>query len=139
MERAAMHKWRMLNLCLKFSEQNSRNILTATSTTWMRLVSSTILLLIKLSPINKSKVPKKIKHITIHITCNADGSDKVESLFIGHANRPLCFKNAAGQHKTGKELGYFYMHNTKAWMTGIFFNIYLQHLNNHVKGRKILL
>ena len=77
--------------------------------------------------------------ITISFTCNADGLDKVEPLFIGHANRPLCFKDRAGRCETGAELSYYYMHNTKAWMIGIFFQLYLQHLNNHVNGRKILL
>jgi hypothetical protein len=77
--------------------------------------------------------------ITIGFTCNADGSDKVEPFFIGHANRPLCFKNAAGQRKTGEELGYFYQSNKKAWMTGGFFKVYLQHLSKYINGRKILL
>jgi DDE superfamily endonuclease/Tc5 transposase DNA-binding domain len=71
--------------------------------------------------------------ITIAFTCNATGTDRFEPLFIGHSAKPRCFKK-----KSGAELGFFYLHNEKAWMTAIFFQQYLFRLNEHVK-RKILL
>ena len=49
--------------------------------------------------------------ITIVIACNADGSDKHEPFFIGHARKPRCFKK-----KTGEQLGFYYRSNKKAWM-----------------------
>jgi DDE superfamily endonuclease len=54
-------------------------------------------------------------------------------LFIGHAARPRCFNK-----KFGKDLGFLYFHNQKAWMSGVIFKEYLIGLNNHV-GRKVLL
>ena len=40
--------------------------------------------------------------------------------------------------KTGADLGFFYLHNQKAWMTGAFFETYLRRFSIHVK-RKVLL
>jgi DDE superfamily endonuclease len=71
--------------------------------------------------------------ITIGFTCNASGSDRLPPLFIGHAAKPRCFKK-----KSGDKLGFFYLHNKTAWMTGIFFEIFLRRLNAHV-NRKVLL
>jgi len=52
--------------------------------------------------------------ITLAFTCNADGTDRFKPLFIGRAAKPRCFNK-----KTGRELGFLYFHNKKAWMTGI--------------------
>lgn len=71
--------------------------------------------------------------LTIAFTVNATGNDRFIPLFIGHANKPRCF-----QKKSGEQLGFFYLSNTKAWMTGAFFRIYLQQFDTHVK-RKVLL
>jgi len=76
---------------------------------------------------------KEKTRITIAFTCNADGSDRMEPLFIGHANKPRCFKK-----KSGQELGFFYLSNKKAWMTGSYFQIFLKKFDMNVK-RKVLL
>jgi len=55
-------------------------------------------------------------------------------LILGHAAKPRCFKK-----KTAKELGFFYMSNKKAWMTGDFFQQYLRQLNAHVNHKVLLL
>ena len=47
--------------------------------------------------------------ITIAFTCNADGTDRFESMFIGHAKKPRSFNK-----KTGEEHGFFYCNNKKA-------------------------
>jgi DDE superfamily endonuclease len=54
-------------------------------------------------------------------------------LIIGHANKPRTFKK-----KSGEELGFFYLSNTKAWMTSVFFENYLRRFNRHIQ-RKVLL
>jgi hypothetical protein len=72
--------------------------------------------------------------LTIGLTCNADGSDRLPPLFIGHAAKPRCFKG-----KTGQELGFYYLNNTKAWMTGVFFLTFIKQFNNHVNKRRVLL
>jgi hypothetical protein len=71
--------------------------------------------------------------LTIALTCNTTGTDRFELLILGHAEKPRCFKK-----KTARELGFYYMSNTKAWMTAQFFQNFLVRFNNHVK-RKVLL
>ena len=50
-------------------------------------------------------------------TANADGSEILDPLIIGHAQRPRCFKR-----KSGKALGFDYWWNKKAWMAGSIFD-----------------
>jgi hypothetical protein len=76
---------------------------------------------------------KNKTRMTIAFTCNADGTDRFEPLFIGHAAKPRCFGE-----KTGAELGFLYFNNKKAWMTGELFDQYLCRFNLHV-DRKVLL
>src|SRR5438046_344153 len=71
--------------------------------------------------------------ITIAFTCDADGTDGFEPMFIGHANKPWSFNK-----KIGEELGFFYHHNKKAWMTGIFFQDYLKKFDRYVCRSVIL-
>jgi DDE superfamily endonuclease/Tc5 transposase DNA-binding domain len=83
---------------------------------------------------NQMEGAKKDKtRLTIAVTCNATGTDRVELLILGHAEKPRCFKK-----KSGREHGFFYLSNKKAWMTGDFFQEYLRRFNSHV-GRKVLL
>lgn len=80
---------------------------------------------------------KKCKsRITVALTCNADGSERLPLVFIGHAKMPRPF-----QKKTGAELGLKYYHNKKAWMTGAIFQDWLLKLEKAMKSRdrKILL
>ena len=65
--------------------------------------------------------------LTLAVTCNATGSDRVELLILGHAERPSCFNK-----KSGREHGFFYLSNKKAWMTGDFFRQYLHRFNAHI-------
>jgi hypothetical protein len=55
------------------------------------------------------KVDKK--RITLAFCANMDGSDKRNTLVIAQAKKPRCFGN-----KTGRDLGFYYFWNTKAWM-----------------------
>ncbi|KIO21035.1 hypothetical protein M407DRAFT_40793, partial [Tulasnella calospora MUT 4182] len=76
---------------------------------------------------------KKVdKHrLTYALTTNADGSEVFPPLIIGHAQRPRCF-----QKKSGKELGFDYWWNKKAWMTGSIFQGYLSNLNTKMKKER---
>ena len=72
--------------------------------------------------------------LTIAFICNADDTDRLSSLFIGHAGKPRCFNK-----KTGAELGFYYLHNKKAYMMRVFFQIFIKQFNNHVNKRRVLL
>jgi len=74
--------------------------------------------------------------LTIAFGANADGSEKLQPFFIGHANKPRAFKK-----KSGEELGFYYRSNTKAWMTGLFFQEWLKRFDCSMKNsnRKCLL
>jgi hypothetical protein len=64
----------------------------------------------------------------VALTANADGTDKLPPLFIGHAKSPRCF-----QRKNGEQLGFLYRNNKKAWMTGVFFQEWLANLDKAMK------
>jgi DDE superfamily endonuclease len=54
--------------------------------------------------------------ITIGLACNADGSEKLEPIFIGRSKNPRCFEKKDPQSR-----GFYYHHNKKAWMIGELF------------------
>ena len=60
--------------------------------------------------------------ITIALTANADGSDKLQLFFIGKAK------------KSGQAHEFLYRNNTKAWMTGVFFQEWLANLDKNNEG-----
>jgi len=81
------------------------------------------------------KVDKR--RITIALTCNSDGSEKLDPLIIGTSKQPRCF-----QKRTAEQLGFTqYYNNSKAWMTGSIFQAFLRSLNSKFasQNRKILL
>lgn len=78
----------------------------------------------------------KKNRLTLALTVNADGSEALEPLFIGHASKPRCFERQSG---ADREVIYFY--NKKAWMNHFIFHQYLLDLNNTFasQNRKVLL
>lgn len=74
--------------------------------------------------------------MSLALAANSDGSDRLELFFIGHAAKPRSF-----QKKTALQHGFYYRHNTKAWMTGVLFREWLQSVDQKMKSkfRKILL
>ena len=54
--------------------------------------------------------------VTIFFADNATGTEKLPPFFIRKSAKPRCF-----QRKTGKQLGFYYQNNKKAWMTAILF------------------
>uniref|UniRef100_A0AAV1T968 HTH CENPB-type domain-containing protein n=1 Tax=Peronospora matthiolae TaxID=2874970 RepID=A0AAV1T968_9STRA len=66
--------------------------------------------------------------ITVALTANADGSDKLPPVFIGHAKKLWCF-----ERKTAERLGFLYRNNKKAWMNGILFQEWLGDVDKSMK------
>ena len=79
---------------------------------------------------------KDKSRFTIAFCANADGTDKLQPFFIGHALIPRCF-----QKKSAAELGFYYRNNTKAWMTGLFFREWLEEFDKKMRStnRHVLL
>lgn len=74
--------------------------------------------------------------LTLAFTANADGTERLTPLIIGHAKQPRCF-----QKKTGEQLGFKYQSNSHAWMTADIFQQWLVEWNHELRrtDRKILL
>ncbi|KAH9453174.1 hypothetical protein Pst134EA_033100 [Puccinia striiformis f. sp. tritici] len=99
-------------------------------------------LLYKMPP-NKSLATKTCSglkgskvRLTYHLCCNADGSDKLEPLVIGHAQKPRSFGK-----KLASYWGYDYHYNKTAWMTATIMAPWLQKLDDRFRRekRKVLL
>jgi len=87
---------------------------------------------------NKKSAGVKGKRVclTYLLATNADGSEKLPPLIIGKAKRPQAFGN-----KTGEQLGFHYWYNTKAWMTAVLYQEWLQQWDRKLgeRRRKIVL
>jgi hypothetical protein len=59
--------------------------------------------------------------LTFALTSNADGSVKKEAFIIGKAQKPRAFCG-----KSGKQLGFYYRNNAKAWMTGVLYGEWIK-------------
>jgi hypothetical protein len=70
---------------------------------------------------DKKMSGKKQSKARLSVLCasNADGSEKLELMIIGKSKQPRCFKR-----KTPSALGFYYRHNTKAWMKKDIFEEY---------------
>ncbi|KAG8934647.1 hypothetical protein FRC01_001383 [Tulasnella sp. 417] len=68
---------------------------------------------------------KANKHRLMYaLTTTADGSGVFPALVIGHAQHPRCFGKMSG-----RDLGFDYWWNKKAWMTASIFQGYLKELD----------
>jgi hypothetical protein len=78
---------------------------------------------------------KKSKdRITLAITSNADGSEKLQHWVIGKSTKPRCFKSV-----NLKLLGVEYRNNKTKWMTGVICEEFLRAFDRKMRGRKVLL
>lgn len=80
---------------------------------------------------------KEKSRITFLACCNANGEEKFPLMVIGNSQKPRVFRG-----KSGRELGFDYWSNKRAWMTKELFFDWLRRLDNyvaHTRGRKILL
>jgi hypothetical protein len=85
---------------------------------------------LKGDPCNGGKNSKE--RITVLLTCNADGTDKLPPLVIGKSGNPHCFKNV-------RQFPTKYVANRKAWVTQAIFTDYLRALDAKMssQNRKI--
>jgi uncharacterized protein GlcG (DUF336 family) len=70
--------------------------------------------------------------ITIAVTANADGSEKLPLLIIGKYAKPRAF-----QKKTGAQLGFEYYSNQRAWMTSVIFEDWIKKFDQKMKNKKL--
>ena len=73
-----------------------------------------------------SGLKKNKARISILFACNSSGTEKLDLIFIGHAQQPYAFKKAKPE-----QLGVHYFNNTKAWMTSSIFSTWLTSLDLH--------
>ena len=82
---------------------------------------------------------KQKARITVALTCNSTGTDKLPPWFIGTASRPNCFR---AERICGLEpLSAVWRHNKTAWMTHHIMKDFLKWFDNRMKsqGKKALL
>lgn len=72
--------------------------------------------------------------MTIALTVNADGTDRVPLWIIGTAARPRCMKNV-----DLSSLRCHYRNNKKAWMNSAVMTEYLEWFDKRMSGRQVLL
>lgn len=71
------------------------------------------------------------KRFVLSLATNADGSEKLQPLFVSHHEHPKCFRK-----KTAEQHGLHYFANNKAWMTGVIFSRWLQRLDFAMANQK---
>ncbi|CAI5718840.1 unnamed protein product [Hyaloperonospora brassicae] len=71
------------------------------------------------------------KRFVVSLAANADGSEKLQPLFVSHREHPKCFRK-----KTAEQHGLHYFSNNKAWMTGVIFSRWLQRLDFAMASQK---
>uniref|UniRef100_A0AAV1UAD4 HTH CENPB-type domain-containing protein n=1 Tax=Peronospora matthiolae TaxID=2874970 RepID=A0AAV1UAD4_9STRA len=71
------------------------------------------------------------KRFVVSLAANADGSEKLQPLFVSHREHPKCFRK-----KTAEQHGLHYFSNNKAWITGVIFSRWLQRLDFAMASQK---
>ncbi|KAI9057990.1 DDE-domain-containing protein [Trametes sanguinea] len=81
-------------------------------------------------------VKGKKTRLTYAFTTNATGSDRLPPLIIGKYQKPRAFEG-----RTGKQLGFQYRHNAKAWMTTVLYREWIEDWDRKLvaEKRKVLL
>ncbi|KAH9130077.1 hypothetical protein LEN26_008873 [Aphanomyces euteiches] len=75
--------------------------------------------------------------LTIGLAANADGTEKLDLVFIGKSKEPRCFKRVGGVTASGLQ----YWHAKKGWMTSIIFQDWLSRIEQKFKaeGRHVIM
>ena len=79
----------------------------------------------KISNDQVSETKQSKDHVTILLTCNATGNEKLAPLFIHKYENPQVLKNI-----NKKTLSVDYYWNKKSWMQVSIWNDYIKKLNN---------
>lgn len=106
------------------SEYEPYNIFNADETGlyWRAIPDGTLAL--KQSETVGCKMPKK--RLALLLSCNMDGSDKLEPQAIGKSRNPLCFRNI-------KQMPVEYKSNKNAWMTTTLWIKWLKKIDNQMR------
>ncbi|KAH9155784.1 hypothetical protein LEN26_003276 [Aphanomyces euteiches] len=75
--------------------------------------------------------------LTIGLAANADGTEKLDLVFIGISKEPRCFKRVGGVTASGLQ----YWHAKEGWMTSIIFQDWLSRIEQKFKaeGRHVIM
>jgi hypothetical protein len=116
-------------LCRKYELRDILNM-DETGLNWKRTPDHT------LATKSHSRTKKSKDRITIMLTSNAYGSEKLKPLVIGKSENPRCFARVNREN-----LRIIYPFNKSKWMTGLICEEYLRWLNTKMRseGRKVLL
>ena len=92
-----------------------------------------------LSTFEESGRKKDKARITVNLTCNALGTDRLPLWFIGKANRPNCFRSE--RLYSLETLGAHWRHNDTAWMNHHIMKEYLHWFDEkmRIQGKHALL
>jgi hypothetical protein len=80
-----------------------------------------------LSTFEESGRKKDKARITVNLTCNSTGTDRLPLWFIGKAKRPNCFR--AERLQDLESLGAFWRYNDTAWINHHIMKEYLRWFN----------
>jgi len=78
-----------------------------------------------------NKVKNCKERLTLMLTANMDGSEKLKPLIIGKSASPRCFQGLNRANLPGT-----YRANANGWMTGIIFKEWLMQLDRRMKSEK---
>ncbi|XP_046608718.1 tigger transposable element-derived protein 6-like [Neodiprion virginianus] len=131
-DEATVEQWKNIDLPRIIKNYDLRDIYNTDETGLFFNLLPSKTLAEKGDPCHGGKQSKQ--RLTVLLTANADGSDKLRPLVIGKSQKPRCFKGV-------KSFPTEYAANKKAWMTGALFESQLDKLNNRMRRekRKVLL
>ena len=80
-----------------------------------------------------SKLTSSKDHLSVMLCANMTGTDKQKPLLVGIAANPACLKKKG---LSIANLGVNYYHNSKGWMTGAVFDLWLSEWNRELYKQK---
>lgn len=87
-----------------------------------------------LATLKRSGTKAEKERVTVGLCCNLPGSEKMDPVVIGKAERPLAFRKVQIANVAFK-----YYNNRTAWQTRATFGDWLRHFDAKMYGRKVLL
>jgi DDE superfamily endonuclease/Tc5 transposase DNA-binding domain len=115
------------NICAQYHPRDIFNM-DETGLYWKRIPDRS------LATESQSGIKKSKDRITLALTANGDGTEKLLPWVIARSKNPRCFKNI-----NRRLLGVKYRYNKTKWMTGLICEEFLRWFDNQMRGRKVLL